>query len=69
MIKIKLGDYLKEKNISINWLHKATGIRYATLINIIYNRHKSVTLQHVYNIMEALNIKDMNLIFEKVDTN
>ncbi|PAV30245.1 hypothetical protein CIL05_07190 [Virgibacillus profundi] len=65
MINLKLKEYLKEKKISIQWLHEVTGIRYATLYNMIHKKHKSINLKYLYSIMDALNVRDMSLIFEK----
>lgn len=65
MINLKLGEYLQQKGISVLWLSQKTGIRYATLNNMVHSKHKSISLEHMYKVMEALNINDMNIIFDK----
>lgn len=68
MVRLKLKEYLEEKNISLNYIHKATGIRYATLHSIVNGKVHSINLKLLQKIMEVINVSDMNIIFE-VDRN
>lgn len=65
MIKLTLKEYLEEKKIPIQFIHEVTGIRYATLIDIIHRRRDSINLEYLGKIMEAINISDISLILEK----
>lgn len=67
MIRIKLKEYLSQFNITIQFLHETTGIRYATLFDIVHGNRNSINLKHLDKIMKALNVKDMNLLLEKDD--
>lgn len=66
-LKFKLKEYLEEKNIPLKFIHDVTGVRYATLWNMMNEVHNSVDLRIVYQIMEAINISDVSLLFEKQD--
>ncbi|WP_405101537.1 helix-turn-helix domain-containing protein [Oceanobacillus sp. FSL H7-0719] len=66
-VNFRLIEYLEEHSISLNWLHEATGIRYATLYDMGSNVQNSINLIHLNMIMDALNISDMNLLLEKLD--
>lgn len=65
-VTTKLNEYLEEKQIPLKFVSDVTGIRYATLWDIANMTRKSVNMTHIFQIMEALNIRDMNLIFDKV---
>lgn len=65
-IVIIAKKYMERHGISIYWLSKKTGIRYQTLHSILNNKNKQVTLKHLWSIADALNIKDMNIMFKKV---
>ena len=62
MVKITVKDYIDEKGISLKYIHEKTGIRYATLIDIVHNRRNSVNLKYLSKIMQAINISDLSLI-------
>jgi len=64
MVKLKLRSYLQEHDIPLFWVHKHTGIRYATLHSMDDDKDM-INLEHLNKIMEALNIKDVNLLLEK----
>lgn len=66
-LKFKLKEYLEEKKIPLKFIHDVTGIRYATLWNMMNEMHNSVDLRIIYQIMEAINISDVSLLFEKED--
>lgn len=67
MIKFKLKEYLQEQGLSLYWLAKETGIRYATIHDIANNKTTTLNLYYLYVIVNTLGIKDMNLLFEVVD--
>jgi hypothetical protein len=64
MIKFHLEEYLKEKNISLYWIHEVTGIRYATLMAMM-KQNKKINLIYLDQIMDALNIKDVSILLKK----
>lgn len=64
MIRFKLKEYLQERGLSLYWLAKETGIRYATLHAMVNNKVQQINLHYLYVIMNTLNIRDMNLLFE-----
>jgi len=67
MLKLKLGEYLKEHKISMYWLADKAGMRYNTVWDYCKGEVKSPKLDNLYRIMKALNIKDPSLIFEFVE--
>lgn len=69
MIRIKLDEYLEKHNISLYWLAKATGIRYATLLAIKNNEIERLNLNYLDTIMSVLNIDDMNILLERIKDN
>lgn len=64
MVKVKLKEYIEEKGITVQFIHEKTEIRYATLLDIINNKRKSVNLEYLAKIMEAINISDISLILK-----
>src|SRR5690606_6512156 len=69
MIRIKLDEYLEKHNISLYWLAKTTGIRYATLLAIKNNENERLNLNYLDTIMSVLNIDDMNIVLEQLKDN
>lgn len=67
MIRIRLDDILNERGLTLRWLQDQTGIRYATLHALKSNSVDRVNLYHLYTIMNALGINDMNEILEIKD--
>lgn len=64
MIRIRLDEILKERNLTLTWLSEQTGIRYATLIDI-KNSNVRVNLDYLSIIADFFGIEDMNELFEK----
>lgn len=64
MVQFKLKEYLEFTGTSINLLHTQTGIRYATIYDMINGRTDKINMVHLNKLMKALHIKDMNLVFE-----
>ncbi len=65
MIKNNLREYIEEKGIAISYIHEKTGIRYATIHDIISGKNTRINIKHLDKIMEAINISDMNLVLKK----
>lgn len=65
MIQNNLREYIDEKEITISFISQKTGIRYATLLNIINGNISKINLKYLAAIMDAINISDFNLIFKK----
>ena len=64
MVNFKIKQYMDFTGTSIHLLHQQTGIRYSTLHAMINNKNQKINLIYLQSIMKALNIKDMNLVFE-----
>lgn len=67
MIRFRLQEILDKRGQTLIWLAEETGIRYATLLTFKNNTNERINLHHLYTIMNALNIDDMNDIMRKVD--
>lgn len=65
MIELTLKEYMEDKGISATYIHEKTGIRYATLMDMIHGHRKSVKLEYLGKVMQALHISDINLIMKK----
>ena len=63
-VKIKLGDILEKRKLSQGDLHRLTGIRMATINELINGKKNSINLAHITVIMIALRIYDMREIFD-----
>lgn len=63
MIRLKLRDILKERNISQKKLAKMTGISVSTICEIVSDRRTGYNKKHLSNIIETLHITDMNDLF------
>lgn len=67
MIRIRLQELLDERGVTLHWLAKQTGIRYATLAAIKNNPVERLNLNYLYIIMDVLEITDMNEILVRDD--
>lgn len=65
MVKFKLKEYLEEKKISIRYLARVTGMRYETVRNLVNGDVPRVNLEHLNKVMLAINVSDMNILFER----
>jgi hypothetical protein len=63
-VNCKLGTILDEVGLSIRELSLLTGIRYASVNELVNNKKVTLNLQHVLAIMVALRITDFNQLFE-----
>ena len=64
VMKIKVGDILKERNITQKELSALTGINRNQIQRICSNQHTSINKKHLEMISKALNIEDLNDLFE-----
>ncbi len=64
MIKLKVTQLLEEKDKSIYWLSKETGLTYPGLLKLVKNETASIHFETLEKIMSALDIKDFNKILE-----
>lgn len=62
-IRSHLKDILKLKGISQIELSKMTGIRPSTITDIISNTKSSINIKHTLAIANALEIRDLNLLY------
>lgn len=63
-VELKLGEILKERELSQGDLHRMTGIRVATINEIVNAKKYSVNIVHLVCIMCALRITDIREIFD-----
>ncbi|MEW5570528.1 helix-turn-helix domain-containing protein [Rossellomorea marisflavi] len=63
-IHIKLGDILKERGLTQGDLHRLTGLRVATINELVNFKKKSLTVAHLVSIMTALRITDLRDLIE-----
>ena len=63
-VEIKLGEILKERDLSQGDLHRMTGIRVATINEIVNAKKYSVNIVHLVCIMASLRITDVREIFD-----
>jgi DNA-binding Xre family transcriptional regulator len=63
-VNIKLDKILEKRGLSQGDLHRLTGIRMATLNDLINGKKNSINLAHISVIMIALRISDMTEIFD-----
>jgi putative transcriptional regulator len=68
MIKIKLNEFLNEKKLTMYWLSKQTGIRYATIFSLTKDKAKPfrLSLDVLDRICEALDCQPGDLLVREV---
>ncbi|GAG67937.1 unnamed protein product [marine sediment metagenome] len=65
MLIVKIRDILKQKNRSVSWLQRETGIsRYS--LDLIVKEIKSPTVKQVKKIAEALDVSVSEILWEIV---
>lgn len=62
--RIKLGEVLKNKGMTQQELAKKTGIRQATISELVNNTRNIINKNHLSLIMDTLDLIDMNDIVE-----
>ena len=63
-IKINLRKLLQEKNVTQLELSQLTGIRQATISEIVNRRRRSVNLNYLESIMKVLEITDISRLIQ-----
>lgn len=64
MVKIKLGEYVKDRGIKISWLSEKTGISKTTLYKIRDNKVDGIRFSTLDSICDVLNC-DLTDIMER----
>jgi len=67
MIKIRLNEILKERNMLQKDLAIASGLRESSVSDMVRGIRNSVNLDSLEKVMDCLEITDYNEIFEKVE--
>lgn len=62
--RIRIKKLVKEKGISLRKLARLSDIEPAIINKLANNKHKSIYLEHIERIANALNITDTNEIIE-----
>lgn len=71
MIRLKLDKLLFEKRMNPNQLSKLTGIRYATILDMVENKSKAwspANLDKVYKVLELTSVDDLIEYVEDEET-
>jgi len=63
---VKLGDILKERNMTQIELKELTDLRPAAISEIVNNQRRSINRDHLERIADALDITDINELIELV---
>ena len=63
-VNIKLGKILKERGMTQGDLHRLTGLRIATINELVHFKKNSLTVAHLISIMIALRIWDIRELIE-----
>lgn len=66
-VQLQLNQLMHKHRLSITQLHIKTGIRRATLSELANGRRQRIQFEHLDKIVNALNIKDMNELFQIVE--
>lgn len=59
-IVLTLDKHLKNKNKNQKQFAQESGLREATISQMVNNKYDRIQLTHLLTVMEALNIKDFN---------
>lgn len=63
-IRLKLDKVMKTKGITQLKLARLTGIRQATISDMVQNKRDSLNLRNLERIIKVLNIEDISEILE-----
>ncbi|MGG3561616.1 helix-turn-helix transcriptional regulator [Neobacillus rhizosphaerae] len=64
--RMKLKDLLERKGISQKELAKATGLREATISELVNDTRSAYNKKHLLTIMEALKVTDLSEVLEVI---
>lgn len=67
MIKVRINEILKERNMLQKDLATASGLRESSVSDMVRGIRSSVNLDSLEKVMDCLEITDYNEIFEKVE--
>lgn len=67
MIKLRLSEILKEREMRQKDLAKASGLRESSISDMVRGIRSTVNLEQLEKVMDCLEITDYNEIFEKVE--
>ncbi|WP_306615425.1 helix-turn-helix transcriptional regulator [Bacillus anthracis] len=67
MIKLRLNEILKEREMRQKDLAKASGLRESSISDMVRGIRSTVNLEQLEKVMNCLEITDYNEIFEKVE--
>ena len=67
MIRLKLDKIIADKNISMYKLHIMTGVRPNTVSDLVNNRAKQWSPELLDKVCKALEISDVNDLFEIIE--
>ncbi|WP_335869436.1 helix-turn-helix domain-containing protein [Bacillus sp. 2205SS5-2] len=63
-VNVKLGSILKERGMTQGDLHRLTGLRVATINELVHFKKNSLTVAHIVSIMVALRLYDLRELVE-----
>lgn len=66
-IKIKLGEQLERHNLTQKEFAEKSGLRPATVSQLVNNKYDRIQLTHLLTVMDTLGITDFNEILRIVD--
>lgn len=67
MIKLRLNEILKEREMRQKDLAQASGLRESSISDMVRGIRSTVNLEQLEKVMDCLQITDYNEIFEKVE--
>ncbi|MDR2832259.1 MAG: helix-turn-helix transcriptional regulator [Streptococcaceae bacterium] len=67
MIKLRLEDILKERNLKQKDLARMSGLRESSISDMVRGIRTTVNLESLEKVMNCLEISDYNELFEKVE--
>ncbi|MFK4312342.1 MULTISPECIES: helix-turn-helix domain-containing protein [unclassified Bacillus (in: firmicutes)] len=67
MIKLRLNEILKEREMRQKDLAQASGLRESSISDMVRGIRSTVNLEQLEKVMSCLEITDYNEIFEKVE--
>ena len=68
-VVVVLGEYLKERGVSLNELSLLTDVRRAALSELVNGKRENINFGHISRIAEALDITDIRRIITLKETN
>lgn len=67
LVRTKLKEIMKERNITQTQLSEMSGIRQGAISEMVRDIKDTINKRHLAKIMAALEITDFNEILERVD--